>query len=31
MHGLYTIVKSFSKNNNNNLVIFPETYGLLTK
>jgi hypothetical protein len=28
---LYTIVKSYTKNNNNDLVIIPETYGLLTK
>jgi hypothetical protein len=29
--GLYTIVKSYSRNNNNHLVILLETYGLFTK
>ncbi len=28
---LYTIVKSYLRNNNNHLVIILETYGLLTK
>ncbi len=28
---LYTIMKSYSRNNNNHLVILPKTYGLLTK
>jgi hypothetical protein len=29
--GLYTTVKSYSRNNNNHLIILLETYGLLTK
>jgi hypothetical protein len=29
--GLYTTMKSYPRNNNNHLVILPETYGLLTK
>ncbi len=28
---LYTIVKSYSKKNNNHQAIFPKTCGLLTK
>jgi len=28
---LYTIMKSYSKNNNNHLAILFETYGFLTK
>jgi hypothetical protein len=28
---LYIIVKSYSRNNNNHLVILLKTYGLLTK
>ncbi len=31
LHGLYTIMKSYSKNNNNHLAIFPKTCGLLSK
>ncbi len=31
LHGLYTIVKSYSKNNNNHLAILPEICGLLTR
>jgi len=29
--GLYITVKSYSRNNNNHLIILFETYGLLTK
>ncbi len=29
--GLYTTVKSYSKNNNNHLIILLQTYGMLTK
>jgi hypothetical protein len=28
---LYTIIKSYFRNNNNHLNILPKTYGLLTK
>jgi len=31
LHGLYTTVKSYSRNNNNHLVILLQTCGLLTK